>query len=162
MKKIFPLICTLAVMMSCNNNEGNPAVSDVQNDSTGNANRPVDFSGCYISVIGRDTFAAHFKQQERQVTGRLSFDNYEKDGSSGTVNGRIDGNIISLTYLFQSEGMQSVMDVYFKMTGDTMVRGIGEMNARGDTAYFVDPGAIQYEGSVFKKIPCEELNEKYK
>lgn len=162
MKKILPLVLVMGWMASCNDSPGESPSSTSKADSSESVTKLADYSGCYMSVIGRDTFAAHLNHANELVTGRLSFDNFEKDASSGTVNGKADGNIIMLSYVFQSEGMQSVMDVYFKVAGDSLLRGVGEMNTRGDTAFFVDPGAVRYEGPAFKKIACEDLNEKYK
>lgn len=162
MKIVLTACLAFTLLLSCNDSgeHQTPAENkDVQPDAT---TKLVDFSGCYVSIMGRDTFATQLMQDGQDVNGRLSFDNFEKDASSGTVTGRVDGNIIRLKYEFQSEGMQSVMDVYFKALGDSLLRGVGEMSTRGDTAYFVDPNAISYEGPAFKKIPCEELNEKYR
>ncbi len=154
------LACTM--LLSCNDSGENNTPGNINEDQAGTTTKLVDFSGCYVSIMGRDTFAAQLRQDGQDVNGRLSFDNFEKDGSTGTVMGRVDGNIIRLKYEFQSEGMQSVMDVYFKVLGDSLLRGVGEMSTRGDTAYFVDRDNISYEGSAFKKIPCDDLNEKYR
>ncbi len=168
MKYVLPAFLALILSASCNNSEENKSstennIENSSGDTSGTSDtRLVDFSGCYISIMGRDTFATHLSQAGEEVTGRLSFDNFEKDASSGTVNGRVDGNIIKLSYVFQSEGMQSVMDVFFKAAGDSLLRGVGEMNTRGDTAFFVDPNNVRYEGPAFKKIACENLNEKYR
>ena len=162
MKIVLTACLAFTLLLSCNDSgeHQTPAENkDVQPDAT---TKLVDFSGCYVSIMGRDTFATQLMQDGQDVNGRLSFDNFEKDASSGTVTGRVDGNIIGLQYQFQSEGMQSVMEVYFKVLGDSLLRGIGEMSTRGDTAYFVDRDNIRYEGSAFKKIPCDDLNEKYR
>ena len=119
-------------------------------------------SGCYMGTLQRDTFAAHLMQHGNNISGKLVFDNYEKDGSSGKVTGKLEGNILKLFYNFSSEGMNSVMEVYFKYEEDKLVRGIGEMNNNADTVFFINPAALQYNGSVLKKIPCESVASKYK
>ena len=121
-----------------------------------------DIAGCYMQVLKRDTFAASLQQHGNTVTGRLSFDNYEKDGSTGTVSGDLQGDVLKLDYVFASEGMNSVMEVYFKYKDGNLVRGIGEMKTKGDTAYFINPALIQYNGSDLKKISCQNLPGKYK
>jgi hypothetical protein len=70
--------------------------------------------GCYRGVLVRDTFAASLHQKENSITGKLSFDNYEKDGISGSVTGKLQGDVLQLYYNFASEGMNSIMEVYFK------------------------------------------------
>ena len=122
-----------------------------------------DVNGCYLKILKRDTFAIKLDQTGSSVTGKLSFDNYEKDGSTGTVHGTIDANIIKLWYNFASEGMNSVMEVYFKKEGDHLLRGTGPSDAKGDTSYYTDHSAIQYTyDQSFNKLQCEELPGKYK
>ena len=139
----------------------NPAV-----DTASNVKTPGDgftnIAGCYMQVLKRDTFTASLQQTERLITGRLSFDNYEKDASSGTVSGKIQGDVIKLNYVFASEGTTSVMELYVRYKDCILTRGSGEMNTRGDTAYFLNPALIKYDGGELKKVSCETLADKYK
>ena len=122
-----------------------------------------DVSGCYWKVLKRDTFAVQLTQNGNDITGKLSFDNYEKDASSGSVRGTADGDIIKIWYNFASEGMKSVMEIYFKKEGERLLRGIGPVDVKGDTSYYTNHAAIQYmEDQSFEKLPCEELPAKYK
>jgi len=136
-------------------------------DSTGLTVTPVEDSmivveGCYMQVLKRDTFTASLQQQGNLVTGKLHFDNYEKDGSSGTVSGKLEGDLLKLYYFFTSEGMNSVMELYFRYKDGMLIRGIGEMNTKGDTAYFVNPALVKYDGGELKRISCETFAGKYR
>jgi hypothetical protein len=119
---------------------------------------------CYMQVLKRDTMVLHFANNTGEnISGRLSFDNYEKDGSAGTVKGKREGDVLKLIYSFQSEGTNSVMEVYFKEENDGMVRGIGEMQTKGDTAYFVHPDKVNYPpNGMMRKKDCKEVPDKYK
>ncbi|HMK05698.1 MAG TPA: hypothetical protein VK489_15960 [Ferruginibacter sp.] len=169
MKK-YLIIISISIAIGCNNRteKTTDTVADSTSAKTENTdpkpadNSNVPLTGCYMQVLARDTFAAHLQQQGNNVTGRLSFDNYQKDGSTGTVNGKLENDILKLYYSFASEGMNSVMEVYFKQEEGKLLRGIGDMNNKGDTAYFTNPGAIKYNGSVLEKIPCDKLPAKYK
>jgi len=136
-------------------------------DSTGLTSNPVGdpatiIDGCYMQVLKRDTFTASLQQQGNLVTGRLHFDNYEKDGSSGTISGTLQGDVLKVYYFFASEGMKSVMELYLKYENGKLIRGTGEMNTKSDTAYFVNPALIKYDGSALEKISCQDLPGKYK
>jgi len=173
MQVLIPLVL-LSLFASCNNqsttSENKDSTSQQSrdgketkatlpdNDNTGKG------SSCYMQVLVRDTFVATLQQNGAEITGRLSFDNFEKDGSSGPVRGRSDGDIIKLVYSFTSEGMNSIMDIYFKIEDDILIRGIGEMKMKGDTAYFADPASVTYpsSGSNMKKIACDAIPSKYK
>jgi len=168
----FIMTATILVALSCNSNS-----DKTKETETANTTRETDavkpkpaetetpsagIEGCYMQVLSRDTFAASLQQQGNKITGKLSFDNYQKDGSTGTVTGRVENNIVKLLYSFASEGMNSVMEVYFKHDNGKLLRGTGDMDMKGDTAYFKDPSTIKYDGSALQKLPCSSLPAKYK
>ncbi len=176
--RILFFVFATACITACNSNTSNTkeitdstATQSSENNGASSANNQsgespsanVDASGCYWKILKRDTLAIQLNQTGNNVTGKLSFDNFEKDGSSGTVRGTTEGNIIKLWYNFASEGMNSVMEVYFKKEGDQLLRGIGPVDAKGDSSYYTDHSAIQYtQDQSFTKLPCEALPGKYK
>ena len=159
----FSLLTTLA---SCNNTHKNqgPNTKDTSAATIGQKNTPItNLTGCYLRTQQRDTLALRLEHDGKDVKGRLTFDNFEKDGSTGSVKGTVTGDILKLIYDFQSEGMQSVMDVYFKVADGGLIHGIGEVNVKTDTTYFADTTQINYpEANKLLKVPCESLPFKYK
>jgi len=160
-------------MTSCTGNTNNEKDKDTSAGKNTEKNQPeittghkqtdADIQGCYIKILQLDTFAMHLIQTTNSVTGKLTFNNYEKDKSSGTVHGIIEGSIIKLWYNFASEGMNSVMEIYFKEDGTQLVRGIGAVDAKGDTSYYTNHSGIQYpQNQSFNKIECDDLPGKYK
>lgn len=132
------------------------------NDSTNKYKAIPNIGGCYMRVLQRDTLAASLQQNGEIVTGKLTFDNYQKDGSTGTVKGKVQNNILKFIYRFQSEGMNSVMEVYFKIEEDGLVHGYGEVGVKRDSAYYSDTANIKYpEADKLKKLACSELPAKY-
>lgn len=166
------MIAGILLATSCNSNTGKTNKTESANTTTETdavktkptetKTPPASIEGCYMQVLSRDTFAASFQQQGNSITGKLSFDNFEKDGSTGTVNGLIENEIVKLLYSFASEGTNSVMEVYFKYDNGKLLRGTGDMDTKGDTAYFKDPSTIKYDGSAFQKLSCTNLPAKYK
>ena len=111
--------------------------------------------GCYLYVNKRDTLMAQLTQSGDSVKGNLLFDNFEMDGSRGTLRGKLDGQIIRLWYDFESEGSNSVMQVIFKKTGDSLIRGNGEMENQGDTVYFLQNKELSFaDGTILLKTDC--------
>ena len=106
---------------------------------------------------------AWLAQTENTITGKLSFDNFEKDGSTGTVHGTIEGDVAKLWYTFMSEGLKSVMEIRLQKKDDTIRRGTGKMDVKGDTSFFaVDQPAGFDDDMAFTKIDCEQVPAKYK
>jgi hypothetical protein len=123
-------------LVACNNS------SDVQDDSTNTdtirkikhtAAAPLDYSGCYRQIIGRDTILLQLVQDNDRFTGKMEFDNYEKDASHGLVKGHLENGNIVLWYDFTSEGMQSVMEVILKPVSSHMIRAVSSITNRADT-----------------------------
>lgn len=121
------------------------AIPGKENPQTTEPNKTNTVNGCYLRVVQRDSLIASLTQDGNNVTGRLVFDNYEKDASSGTVNGTIDGDILKLIYRFQSEGMNSISEQYFKITDKGLIQGVGDVAVKGDSAYYSSPANIKYD-----------------
>lgn len=115
-----------------------------------------EVSGCYIKKLGRDEYGLQLDQKGNNLTGKLAFDNYQKDDSRGTVKGMVEDKIIKLWYDFNSEGTHSVMEIYFLIEAGGLLRGTGPTEVKGDTSYFKDPASIKYDkDQFFEKMPCE-------
>lgn len=126
-----------------------------------NAVTPTDMTasikGCYVAGTDKDVYTLSIDTQtEAVVSGTLSFDNYQKDSSSGTVVGAYENGIFLADYSFQSEGVNSMMQVIFKRVGNDFVRGYGPMNVEGTK--FASTDNITYDASsplhLFKKTDC--------
>ncbi len=120
-----------------------------------------DITGCYMKITGRDTAILMLEQKGNMITGKMLYDNYEKDGSHGTVKGTEDKEIIKLWYDFTSEGMHSVMEVYFKKADERLLRGMGDMEAKTDTTYFIS-GINYSDKEAFTKVNCDLVKWKLK
>ena len=114
--------------------------------------------GCYIVTIEKDVYTLTILSQDRETfSGKLSFKNFQKDSSSGTYNGTYKDGILLGDYSFASEGMNSVMQVIFKKSGDDFIRGYGPVNQEGNR--FADLDNITYNPSplsLFKKGECPQ------
>ena len=119
-----------------------------------------DINGCYMKIIGRDTAILIIERKGNVITGKMLYDNFEKDGSRGTVKGKEEKDILKLWYDFQSEGMHSVMEVYFKKDSMRLVRGVGTMNVKSDTTYFTS-GVNYSEKEAFNKVDCDLLSRRF-
>ena len=165
MKSFIFLSFILIVISSCHNNDRDNTAPGTISKTTqpGNNLTIPNLTGCYLRVLERDTLALSIQQNDKLITGKLSFDNFEKDGSSGTVSGTTDDNILKLIYSFQSEGMHSVMEVYFKIEDSALIHGIGEVATKSDTTWYAHPNDISYPASNrLVKINCDNLDQKYK
>lgn len=155
------VIALLAVSVLAFWKNNHTDMNTIPNTNTNTNTTPVvqipDIRGCYATEPSRvDYRIAINSQSGSNVSGTLSFRNFEKDSSKGTFVGTFQNGILLVDYTFQSEGMTSVMQVIFKKSGNDFVRGYGPMNADGTK--FADLSKVTYDAkdslSVFKKAEC--------
>jgi hypothetical protein len=153
------LFLGLVMLFGSCNNEGKTS-SEIRSDSTGK--EPVSKmitdsipSGCYAQIAGRDTANLQIENKGGSVTGTLSYAIFQKDRNDGTLQAEMSGDILSGWYLFKSEGIISVRQVYWKIKGTELWPGTGEMNEKNDTMFFSLPDRLQYDSTrSFKKVDC--------
>ena len=156
-------------LISCNNAHETTGQSNTSRSSDTTKTTPplvdekpaVDLAGCYMKIIGRDTAILMLEQRGATFSGKMLYDNFEKDGSRGTVKGKEEGEILKLWYDFNSEGMRSVMEVYFKKENGRLLRGIGDMDVKTDSTYFIS-GINYSDKEAFTKVDCEPIEWKLK
>lgn len=153
--KPFFYILIASILFACNST---PQQSEgPSQDSTAviaEKTEPVVSEQCYLFVAAKDTYALKLNIIDTSVKGTAVFKNFEKDSNHGTVEGTVDGDIIRLWYNFQSEGMNSVRELYFKKDGDKLVTGTSNEATRADTAYVPDAKAVIYNGPVYMMSNC--------
>ncbi|CAA9499334.1 MAG: hypothetical protein AVDCRST_MAG96-1882 [uncultured Segetibacter sp.] len=121
------------------------------------AKTPLGIAGCYSWTAGRDTATLHLQVTEKQVTGDLVYDWSEKDGNTGTLQGVVQDSLLVANYTFQSEGMTSVREAVFKIKGDSLLEGFGDLTTSGDTIKFKNKGKLQFQNDrPFVKGGCKE------
>lgn len=154
MKQYITLIMFLVAAAGCGGNEktltNEVAVTDT---ATNNISSP---AGCHIMVLEKDTAYMSLQESGDSLYGPLEYKRFEKDSNKGIVrllkrNGRAEG-----WYNFQSEGMHSVRQIIFKMSGDSLSEGYGDIMMKGDTAMYKYPQALQFEEKhSFVKVNCK-------
>ncbi|HEU5165798.1 MAG TPA: hypothetical protein VFU29_09685 [Chitinophagaceae bacterium] len=164
MKYIYYLFL-ITNLMACNDNIQSTTSQSFDSGKTTSSDtkeKPAtDITGCYMKIVGRDTAILMLEQKGNEFTGKMLHDNYEKDGSRGIVKGKEDKEIIKLWYDFDSEGTHSVMEVYFKKADGRLLRGIGDMDAKTDTTYFIS-GINYSDKEAFTKVDCGLIEWKLK
>jgi len=168
MKYIFFILLSGKLLSCDNNSQSNEQSITNRFSDTGKAissnvtdKTVADISGCYLKIIGRDTAILMLEQKGKDLSGKMLYDNYEKDGSRGTVIGKEEGEILKLWYDFTSEGMHSVMEVYFKKENDRLLRGVGSMDVKTDTTYFTS-GINYSDKEAFNKVDCKLVEKELK
>ncbi|MET0464485.1 MAG: hypothetical protein ABW007_15070 [Chitinophagaceae bacterium] len=151
----------LCALVACNNpgdkigDTGTSATDTLSNPSNVSSGYDTTLTGCYSSVSNRDTSALQIETKGAVIAGPLTYSIFEKDRNVGEFQGEVRGDILSGWYLFKSEGVMSVRQVAWKISGTTLWPANGDVVQRGDTALFKDESKLRFDSvNVFKKVPC--------
>lgn len=155
MKSILFLF-TIITIFSCRN-AGNSNDDLPYSDTTSTPLAPLLLKeGCYRMVVQRDTAIMQVNINGDRVLADLHYTPYETDASRGVFMGEVEGNELRGWYNFTSEGMQSYRELIFKIMGDSIVEGYGDIVTSNDSAWFKSPQDLRFEIShPFVKFECE-------
>lgn len=110
---------------------------------------------CYQYATEKDTIELRLRVEGNAVTGALRYQLFEKDGNNGTIRGALKGDLLLAAYTFMSEGITSVREVAFKLSGDQVIEGFGEITVSGNRSSFKNPEALQFNGQMaLDKVDC--------
>ncbi|EIJ40283.1 MULTISPECIES: hypothetical protein [Galbibacter] len=111
---------------------------------------------CYLFVQGKDSIKLSIEKSEDVVTGSLAYKFYEKDKSFGTINGKLNGDILKADYTFQAEGTTSTREVIFMKDGDKFIPGYGETIDKDGKFVFKDNTKLDFNTTqALIKVDCE-------
>jgi hypothetical protein len=115
-----------------------------------------DLSGCYSNRNTADNVQMRIDGRDGHYSGELDIAIAEKDRNAGSFKGSVEDGVLLVHYTFQSEGVQSVREMAFKIKGDKLLEGYGPMEERDGGMRFTDPENLTFgKGIVLRKNPCD-------
>mgnify|MGYP003616603258 FL=1 len=156
------LFLTPLIILSCKNSVENKepkdpmAVSLPGTDLNGKELALAEGRYCYQYSSGNDTFDINFiVTGSKQVSGSMVIKNSGNEPNLGTVNGNIEGDIVTLIYRFHTGDQFSIRNMNLKVRGNLLITGTGNEEAVGDSAFISDKSSIQYDGLVYHSVDCK-------
>jgi hypothetical protein len=114
--------------------------------------------GCYVFHDDENHVSLEFTEIGSISKGNLTYAFAEKDKNIGTFVGHLKDGVLLADYTFQSEGVESVRQVAFKVENDTLIEGYGDMNAEGTA--FKDVNSLNFTSTMpLVKTDCAEEKE---
>jgi hypothetical protein len=152
-------ILFLVVVFFCAcNSQNEQRTNNVLNPTNEKDVTTLDLEGCYVSILKKDTAYLKLNKENNFITGNLVYRRFEKDNNSGTIKGKIADSLLIADYTFNSEGMTSVRQVVFKISGEQLIEGFGDIiiGKSGDTAKFKNLSQLTFqEEQPFIKKDCK-------
>ena len=123
-----------------------------------NNNSPVipekSIIGTYIGHLANDVYVLTIlREQGESIEGELDIKNFEKDSTTGNLEGTYKNGILLADYTFKSEGTESVNWVAFKKVTGGFIRGFGDVNPETKTK------SINSNQLTFGSSPVYELSD---
>lgn len=156
--KYLVVAALLITMVSCSNNnirENTPATDSTDNTDSLVAASAQTAPSCYQYINDKDTVSLSISGEAITVTGLLSYSYYQKDKSSGDIQGNMYGDTLIADYTFQSEGTTSVREIAFLKKDSTFVEGYGDVEEKEGKMIFKNRNTIKFTGKPLKRADCK-------
>ncbi|MEO5500640.1 MAG: hypothetical protein ABIR31_04280 [Ginsengibacter sp.] len=132
------------------------STSGTTKDNNTKDNAKFEFlSGCYQNILNGDTAFLQISVHGLNTNGTLNYKRAQKDSNEGTFTGVIRDEIILIHYNFKSEGTSSIREIAFKIKGDQLIEGFGDIIMKGDSAVFKNVASLNFQDAqTFNKFAC--------
>ena len=152
-QKLFFILISLTLTISCNSGENESENKDSQAGDSKKQSSPLN---CYRWANAGDTILLKLIHVGDAITGTLVYDHKEKDDNKGTIQGSMRGNLFVADYTFQSEGVQSVRQVAFKLEQDSFIEGYGDIHSQNGKMLFKTLDSLKFNESIkLVEIACQ-------
>ncbi len=111
---------------------------------------------CYALRFKKDVTAIEMTVTGNDVTGLYAREIYEKDGAHGTFKGTIAGDLVTVTNTFMIEGNVETAEMVFKMVGDKLMEGQGELEGKDGHMMFKDKSKLRFEETL-APVDCASI-----
>jgi len=147
-QKLVPILISLTLSVSCN-------TSEEKDSQTGESKQQSSPVTCYRYANAGDTVLLKLIHVGDAITGTLVYGYKEKDKNRGTIQGSMKGNLFVADYTFQSEGVQSVRQVAFKLEENSFIEGYGDIYLENDKVRFKNLDSLKFNSMKLVETDCQ-------
>lgn len=150
------IFISATILFSCNGNSTSQEKSTEEQHELKEPSADINSITCYSLNNGKDTILMKIKIDNGQVSGDLMYHYFEKDKNTGTLKGQMIGDTLLGTYIFMSEGKESVRPVAFLKNGNEMIEGYGNIDSTTGESDLTDRSAIEFDNKfILKQTDCQ-------
>ncbi len=159
MKNLRFFAAFLLAFASCKN-EVSTEASEATNVDTTASTAPIAEPAepqpmCFLRAEGKDSTTASITiAADGTVTGSFDWSPYGTDGAHGTLTGKQEGDLLKVTYDYTIEGSNQQEEKVFKLAGDQLQEGEGELTeGEGGILKIKDPANLKW--NPMAKVACK-------
>lgn len=154
MKKLLMISIVAFTIIQCKNKEQDRENTTTEISVATKTTTATLSLGCYKYDDGKNKITFEVLENEKEIRGNLDYALAEKDRNTGQFIGTQEEDVIIGIYAYQSEGLESTREIAFKIEGDKLIEGYGELSDDGTS--FQDISSIEYTSSMpLEKTNCE-------
>jgi hypothetical protein len=159
MKNLLFIAACLVAFASCNNSgstENTEATTAADSTATAPVAEPAaPQPACYLLAEGKDSTTLTLNiGPDGTVTGDYDWSPWQKDGAHGTISGKKEGDLVKVIYDYVIEGSNQQEEMVFKLTGDQLAVGKGELiDGEGGLLKIKDASKLTW--MPFAKVACK-------
>lgn len=158
MKNLFILAACLLALASCQNSgstESSENGTAADTTAAPAAEPAAPQSMCFLRAEGKDSTTASITiAADGTVTGSFDWQPWEKDGAHGTLTGKQEGDLLKVTYDYTIEGSNQQEEKVFKLAGDQLMEGEGELT-EGEGGILKIKDATKLTWNPLTKVACK-------
>ena len=165
------LLAAILILFSCNNNkikqqqadetQARKGDTEITAADTSSLDKTMTGENCFAYIKNHDTILLKMNLKNGIVTGNLTYNLYEKDKNSGTLNGTLKNDTLLANYTYLSEGTSSERQVIFLVKGNVLVQGTGSMKEQNDRFVFTEKKDINFNSSItLESVDCNSFDKK--
>ncbi|MEZ5454141.1 MAG: hypothetical protein R3E93_15180 [Thiothrix sp.] len=113
---------------------------------------------CFSLMEGKDLTAVQLQQDGNAISGYFIWEPFEKDGAHGVLNGEINDGLIKASHTYMIEGSIQMEETYFKLEGDQLLQGTGDLVNDNGILVVKDPTSLQFTAPM-DETDCSNLQQ---
>lgn len=151
----FPLVFLLgaSLLTACGEKQAQQATDNTAVNQTSSS-----AATCYSRLDNQDLTVVQLTQDRDKVSGYYAWEPYEKDGAHGSFEGINKDGMITADHTYMIEGSIQTDEVYFKLDGDKLLEGVGEMMDENGKMVAKSIDALQFTEAL-DKTDCGKVQE---
>ena len=156
MKKVIQSLFCIGILFSACQNA--PKTTDAVTTTATPTTTVNASTTCYEMRIGRDITAIEMVWTGDEMSGYYAWEPYEKDSGRGSLKGKKEGDMVTAIFNYMIEGSIQSEEVVFKMVGDKLIQGRGELDDKTAVLMIKDKTKLTW-GDTLSKVDCAVIKE---
>lgn len=113
---------------------------------------------CYAQRSGENLSALQLTIQGDSVSGYIAQEMAGGNGARGSFSGKMNGNLLTVDYIFALNGEVQTHEVRFKIEGNQLFQGAGTMILENGKMILRDKDNLQWMGPLLQ-TPCQSVED---